>query len=128
MPTLPSLSDQRRRENEVHAVAERIIFDKHIRPRVTSAIIAEHRERPIGHHSDELERVLIHLRKHHGTMSGKYILVCTIPHEEWRVARITGIPKELPQLLDQPYSDRDEAEHGIFLMRLRDAGLIEEES
>lgn len=128
MPTLPSLSEQRLRENDVHAVAERIIFDKHIRPRVTPAIIAEHKELPIGHHSDDLERVLIYLRKHHGTMSGKYILVCTIPHEEWRVAQITGRPKELPELLDQSYSDRDEAEHGIFLMRLHDAGLIEGES
>lgn len=124
MATLPSLSDQREREFHAQAVAEKIIFEREIRPRVTPAIIEEHKNSPIGHHSDDLERVLIYLRKHHGQMAGKYILVCTIPHQEWRVAENTGRRKEPPVLLEEKYTDRYEAEHGIFLKRLKDAELI----
>lgn len=123
--TLPSLAEQQQREHEAFTLAEKILFERHIKPRVSSEIIAEHKENPVGHHSDDLERVLIYLRKHHGQMAGKYILVCTVPHEEWRVAQITGVRKQPPVLLDQKYPNRFQAEHGIFLLRLQDAGLIE---
>jgi hypothetical protein len=53
-------------------------------------IINEHLERPIGKHRDQLERVLTYLRKNHLEMGGKYIPVCTEPHEEWRIASISG--------------------------------------
>lgn len=124
MTIVPSLSDQRAREFQAQTVAEQIIFERQIRPRVTPEIVEEHKNNPIGHHSDDLERVLIYLRKHHGQMAGKYILVCTIPHQEWRVAMNTGRRNEPPQLLEETYTDRYEAEHGIFLMRLKDAKLI----
>lgn len=126
MIRLPSLADQQRREHEVYSVAEQVIFDKNVRPLVNPEIIDEHQRRPIGHHSDALERVLLYLRRHHNEMTGKYILVCTVPHQEWRVAQITGKAGELPQLTDQKYTDRYEAEHGIFLLRLKDAGLYED--
>lgn len=124
MVKLPSLSDQRLREFQAQAVAEKLIFEQQIRPRVTPAIIEEHKNNPIGHHSDDLERILIYLRKHHGQMAGKYILVCTIPHQEWRVAENTGRRKEPPKLLEETYTDRYKAEHGIFLKRLKDAELF----
>jgi len=124
MVKLPSLSEQREREFQAQKVAEDVIFERQIRPRVTPEIIKEHENQPIGHHSDDLERVLIYLRKHHGQMAGKYILVCTVPHQEWRVAQITGRRNEPPELLDEKYTDRYQAEHGIFLKRLKDAELI----
>jgi hypothetical protein len=123
---LPSLEEQVLREHEAYLQVERHIFDTDVRPRVTKAIIEEHRERPIGKHSDELERVLIYLRKHHLEMEGKYILVCTKPHEEWRIATLTGKPGVPPELLPDSFSDRYEAEHGLFLKRLADAGLMPE--
>jgi hypothetical protein len=67
--------------------------------------------------------VLIYLRKHHLEMEGKYILVCTKPHEEWRIATLTGQPSVPPELLPDSFPDRYEAEHGLFLKRLADAGL-----
>ncbi|WP_312981525.1 hypothetical protein [Corynebacterium sp.] len=128
MTTLPSLRDQRLRQREAEKIAETVIFETQIRPRVSPEIIEEHRTSPIGHHSDALERVLIYLRKHHNTMEGKYMLICTVPHVEWRVARNTGVKGEPPVLLDEKYSDRHEAEHGIFLRRLRDNNLIDDPS
>jgi hypothetical protein len=123
---LPSLEEQVLREHEAYLQVERHIFDTDVRPRVTEAIVEEHRKRPIGKHSDELERVLIYLRKHHLEMEGKYILVCTKPHEEWRIATLSGKPGVPPELLPDSFSDRYEAEHGLFLKRLADAGLSPE--
>jgi hypothetical protein len=123
---LPSLEDQIAREHLAYLQVERHILETDVRPRVTQAIIDEHRERPIGKHSDELERVLIYLRKHHFEMEGKYILVCTKPHEEWRIATLAGKPGVPPELLPDSFQDRYEAEHGLFIKRLADAGLLPE--
>src|SRR5918996_5972646 len=87
---LPSQEEQIAREHAAYLQVERHIRETDVRPRVTQAIVDEHRERPIGKHSDELERVLIYLRRHHLEMEGKYILVCTKPHEEYRIGRLTG--------------------------------------
>lgn len=127
MTQLPTLAHQQERTAEAESLAEKVIFEREIKPRVTADIIREHRERPIGHHSDDLERVLLHLRSHHRTMQGKYILVCTVPHEEWRIAELSGRRNEPPVLLDEIFNDRNAAEHGVFLRRLRDAGLWEGE-
>jgi hypothetical protein len=121
---LPSLGQQNAREHASYLQVENHILATEIRPRVTQGIIAEHRERPIGKHSDELERVLIYLRKHHLEMAGKYILVCTKPHEEWRIATLSGKPGVPPELLPDSFADRYEAEHGLFLKRLKDGGLL----
>jgi hypothetical protein len=120
---LPTLAEQREREHRVFRDVEQALFKEHVAPRITEAIINEHRANPIGKHSDDLERVLIYLRKHHLEMAGKYILVCTKPHEEWRIATITGVPNEPPQLLDDTFNDRFQAEHGLFLKRLADNNL-----
>ncbi|MGP8296731.1 hypothetical protein ACTPOK_01940 [Streptomyces inhibens] len=121
---LPSLDEQNAREHAVYRQVENHIFETEIKPRVRPEIIEEHRRHPIGKHSDDLERVLTYLRRHHLEMTGKYILVCTKPHEEWRIAVIRDdVP---PQLLDEAFPDRYEAEHALFLKRLRGAGLLTE--
>jgi hypothetical protein len=122
---LPSLEEQNNRAHAAYRQVERYIFETEIVPRVTPEIIDEHRARPIGKHSDDLERVLTYLRKNHLEMKGKYILVCTKPHEEYRIAVITGEPDKPPVLLDDAFTDRFEAEHAIFLKRLRDHGLLD---
>jgi hypothetical protein len=119
---LPSFEEQNAREYSVYGQIDRHIFETVIKPRVGPEIIAEHRRRPIGKHSDDLERVLTYLRRHRWEMTGKYLLVCTKPHEEWRIGVIRGdVP---PQLLDETFHDRYGAEHAVFLKRLRDAGLL----
>lgn len=123
---LPSLIEQVVREHAAYLQCERHIFEVEVKPRVTQAIVDEHKERPIGKHTDELERVLIYLRKHHLEMPGKYNIACTKPHEEYRLVTLSGIPGVPPTLLDDTFGSRDEAEHGLFLKRLADAGLLPE--
>ena len=54
---LPSMEEQIAREHAAYLQVERHILESDVKPRVTQAIIDEHRARPIGKHSDELERV-----------------------------------------------------------------------
>lgn len=124
MVDLPSIREQHSREQTAFRQVEDHVLATQIKPRITPEIIEEHRRRPIGKHSDELERVLVYLRKHHLTMAGKYVLVCTKPHEEWRIAQLGTQPDAPPELLDETFGDRFEAEHGLFVKRLRDNGLM----
>ena len=126
MSRLPSLEEQNRRAHSAYRQVEKYILDTEIVPRITAEIIEEHRHTPVGKHSDELERVLTYLRKHHLEMEGKYILVCTKPHEEWRIAAITGEPDKPPVLLDDTFTNRFEAEHGLFMKRLSENGLLKD--
>jgi len=49
------------------------------------ALIEEFRRRPIGRHSPDLRLLLNDLRR--GQKGDPYILVCTRPHAEWKLAR-----------------------------------------
>lgn len=126
MSVLPSYKEQQVRQHMAYRQAEDYIFEHEIKPRINAQIIEEHQRRPIGKHSDNLERVLVYLRNHHMMMEGKYILVCTKPHEEWRIAQLQDEPDSPPELLDDTFADRYAAEHGLFLKRLRDNGLMPE--
>jgi septation ring formation regulator EzrA len=121
---LPSVDEQVAREHEAYLQVERHIFETEVKPRITQEIIDEHKNRPVGKHSDELQRVLIYLRKNHLEMVGKYNLVCTKPHKEYRLVTLSGIPGVPPELMDDTFSSRSEAEHGLFMKRLSDAGLL----
>ena len=91
----------------------------------TPEIIAEHKANPIGFHSEQLERVLFWMRKNALAMTSKYVIVCTKPHEEWCLGKVSGIRGVPPEVLkDQCFSSRLEAEHGVFLARLKDCGLV----
>ena len=43
-------------------------------------LVEEFRAKPIGHHSADLQKLLNVFRG--AEMAGKYVLVCTKPHEE----------------------------------------------
>lgn len=124
MRQLPSMSEQIARQAAVYRIVDQRIKDRIIAPRVSEAIIEEHRRRPLGMHSDELERVLIYLRRHGLQLAGKLIIVCTRPHEEWRIAELAQDPHRPPVMRPEIYTDRLHAEHGVFLLRLTAAGLL----
>jgi branched-chain amino acid transport system permease protein len=98
-------------------------FDAKLRERikslVTPELIAEHAERPLGQHSDALERVLSYFRRQ--PQAGKYIIVATKPWEEYRIGVLSGVRGEPATILDGPtFASEDEALHGIFLRRIDD--------
>jgi len=57
----------------------------------------EFRENPVGHHSANLQCILNLFRGE--PLEGKYILVCTKPHEEWQLGILSGVRGKPVELL-----------------------------
>jgi branched-chain amino acid transport system permease protein len=105
--------------------AERIVYDRFYRtvrarliPLVRPDLVEEHRVQPRGQHSADLERILHYFRS--GPAKGKYVIVCTKPHEEYRIGMLSGRRGEAPRVLgDQRFPSVTAAEHGVFERRLQ---------
>ena len=98
-------------------------FDKRLREdlkkMVTPELIEEHRVKPLGQHSDSLERVLNYFRRAGG--ENKYVLYEISPGIEYKVVATTGIRGLLPRDVDDVvYTDKNEALHAVFLKRVQD--------
>lgn len=81
--------------------------------------VAEFRARPFGRHSPDLQRILNAMRG--GPLAGKYVLVCTRPFREWKLARHPGRPGLPIEVVDGPvFASREEAEWAVFKLRWKD--------
>lgn len=81
-----------------------------------ATLVAEFRARPTGQHSPALQRLVNHIRSE--PMTGKLALLCTRPHEEWRLVQMNGRGKPMT-LLDGVFHDINAAEWAIFKMRMK---------
>lgn len=81
-----------------------------------AALVAEFRAKPTGQHSSALQRLVNHIRSE--PMAGKLALLCTRPHEEWRLVQMNGRGKPMT-LLDGLFHDINEAEWAIFKLRMK---------
>ncbi len=92
-------------------------------------LVREFRARPIGHHSAELTAMLALLRS--GAVKGKYCLICTRPHEEWVIARMSGVRGMAPVVEDnRVFGSIEEAEWEVFKLRWAEeiGGPIDEDA
>ena len=78
---------------------------------------------PVGHQSPGLQRVLHVFRGE--PLAGKYVLVCTKPHKEWQLARLSGKRGKPPTLENKFYSNLEEAERDVFRRRWKDFTGVE---
>lgn len=81
-----------------------------------AAVYAEFRDKPVGQHSTQLQRVLNLLRT--GPLAGKYVLVCARPHREWMLAQMpekAGAPVKLHH--NRIFHSLEEAEREVFKLR-----------
>jgi hypothetical protein len=97
------------------------MFADTVRPTVTPALIAEHRRSPFGSHTDPLERLLRYLRRNACEPSA-FAVVHKRAEDGWLVARIVDGLVRVES--DELFESRAEAEHAIFLHRLRGVGLV----
>ena len=110
---------------EIHdkgIIAERE-FEKHLRSQlrtwITPEILQEHALKPLGQHSDHLERILIYFRKQ--PLANKYVVYCEIPFAAYRIVALSGMPGVPPRLVDdKKYPSLDAAYHAVFLRRISD--------
>jgi branched-chain amino acid transport system permease protein len=103
----------------------RRLFDKRLRealkPTVTPELIAEHRAKPLGQHSDALDRLLNYFRREE--MPDKYAILQIGPLKScsYRVMALSGRAGQPPRLVDDKlYSTLNEAYHAVFLLRVND--------
>lgn len=80
-----------------------------------SDLAIEFRARPYGEHSPQLQAVLSLMRSR--PPDGRYVLICTKPHEEWVLARISGDPPRAEMLDAATFTSLEEAEWAVFRMR-----------
>jgi hypothetical protein len=73
---------------------------------------------PVGLHSPGLQRVLNAFRGE--PLAGKYVLVEEIPHQRWRLARLTGERGKAVPVLDTVFTDLLTAEREVFRLRWRE--------
>ena len=90
---------------------------RHLRTLVSDAVIEEHRRKPLGQHSDALDRLLNYFRR--GGMAGKLGLYQPDPAvPSYRLVRFSGT-RGAPSLVeDEAYGSLDEAYHAVFLRRI----------
>lgn len=86
-------------------------------------LITAHRASPFGPHPDPLARVLNYFRRK--PTLGKYVIIRLPGATGWQLATITGRRREgSVSVRAGLYDSPQDAEHAVFLARLRDAGLL----
>ena len=80
--------------------------------------IGEFRDRPLASHGPELQRILNAMRD--SPLEGRYILVCTKPYHEWKLARHGGRKRPIEILHEHVFTSREEAEWAVFRMRWKE--------
>jgi hypothetical protein len=102
---------------------DRLIFTQQVRPTITAETIAEHRANPFGAgHSSALEILLRYLRRNPVPGKPRYVLLETKPYQEWVIALHPGGKAAPLTVTEQRFTSQAEAQHAIFLARLRDLG------
>ncbi len=79
-------------------------------------VVDEFQQKPIGHHSPALQRVLNVFRGE--PTQDKYVLICTKPHKEWVLGQLTGergTPVKICK--DQVFTRIEDAEREVFRRR-----------
>lgn len=105
------------------AVIVRRVFERSLRERlrawITPEVVAEHAAKPLGQHTDHLERMLNYFRK--APIPDKYAVYCEVPFARYRVVALSGMPGVPPRVVDdKTYPTLDEAYHAVFLRRVND--------
>ena len=82
-------------------------------------LVDEFRQRPHAKHSPDLQRVLNVMRST-PLAEGRYILVCTKPYREWKLARHGGRKRPIEILQDEVFFSREAAEWAVFKRRWKE--------
>lgn len=86
---------------------------------VTDALIEEHRAKPLGQHSEALERVLNYFRR--AGVTDKYAVLAEKPFAAYRVVALSGKRGVPPRQVDDVvHTSMDAALHAVFLRRVND--------
>ena len=111
--------DPREKVATAARAAARHRFETQVRPRITAALVEEHRSDPFGRHSLDLELVLRYLRRDLVTTRPRYLIVSETPYERYCIGENPRVPGAPIAITDECYASEEEAQHAIFVKRLR---------
>ncbi len=101
------------------------LFDKrirdHLKTLITPELIAEHKAKPLGQHSDALDRVLNYFRR--AELPDKYAILRVGPLRtcSYKVMAFSGRAGHPPRVVDDKlYATLDDVYHAVFLLRVND--------
>lgn len=86
--------------------------------RANKHLVEEFRAKPIGLHSPDLQKILNVFRGE--AIEGKYVLVCTKPHERWVLAQLPSPARRgepLKMHHNQVFHSIEDAEWEVFKLR-----------
>ena len=98
-------------------------FDKmqrdYLKTLVCDEVIEEHKNKPLGQHSEALERLLLYFRR--VPQIDKYAIKRDDQSKTFKIVAFSGIRGMSPRLVeDKEYKTMEEAYHGVFLRRVYD--------
>ncbi len=86
---------------------------------VSDDVIEEHRTRPLGQHSEALDRLLIYFRRQ-GQVD-KYAILVKEEFKAYSIVGLSGHRGTAPRLVeDRSYASPEEAYHALFMRRVQD--------
>ena len=98
-------------------------FDKmhreYLKTLVSDEVIAEFNAKPLGQHSEALERLLNYFRR--APQVDKYAIMVVEPFEAYKVVAMSGHRGVAPRLVeDKTYSSIEDAHRAVFMRRVQD--------
>ena len=91
----------------------------YLKTMITPEIIAEHKAKPLGQHSEALERVLLYFRR--AKMEDKYALHRVGPDGPFKIIAFSGVRGVSPRVVeDKEYPTEEAGYHGVFMRRIHD--------
>lgn len=92
---------------------------QYLRTLVTKDVIEEHRRKPLGQHSEPLERLLHYFRER--PLEGKYAVLREREGDGYRIVALSGVRGVPPQPVgEERFATVEAAYHGIFLKRIEE--------
>ena len=93
--------------------------EEFLRMLVCDEVIEEHRQRPLGQHSEPLERLLLHFRRM--PMAKKLAIKRDETSSRFRLIAFSGRRGVPPRVVDDTeYTTVEEAYHAIFLRQIKE--------
>jgi hypothetical protein len=119
MRDITTFADELARVDWLVVDANRILWREEIAHLLTPELIDEHRRDPVGRHSPALEKALDFIRSNPVPGALPLVLITIVPGHEWAIAEYPPEGESEPRVREGTYTSRAQAEHDIFVERIR---------